>query len=51
MIILLMVGAMVFKASHISDDGKVTVIALENYTRRAVDLKPMANQLYKLAKD
>ncbi|AUI70924.1 serine hydrolase domain-containing protein [Companilactobacillus alimentarius] len=37
--------------SHISDDGKVTVIALENYTRRAVDLKPMANQLYKLAKD
>jgi len=34
---------------HISDNGKTAVIALENYSRVAADLKPVAKEIYQLA--
>jgi Beta-lactamase class C and other penicillin binding proteins len=36
---------------HISNDGKTAVIALENYSRRAADVKPYVKQIYQLAND
>ena len=33
---------------HISDDGQTSVIALENYSRVAADLKPTAREIYQL---
>lgn len=36
---------------HMSDDGKTAVIALQNYSRRGADVKPLVKQLYQLANE
>ncbi|CAJ2234681.1 Putative penicillin-binding protein PbpX [Companilactobacillus paralimentarius] len=36
---------------HISDDGKTAVVALENYSRKAADVKPFVKQIYQMAND